>query len=119
MTTPTTCAQPRRRATFLSVTQMFNLTLACQPLHHAGWTAYLVGSCLSRSDYRDVDLRTILADEDYDAIFQGCPMRALFLSTAVSEWLTVRTALPIDFQFQRRSDANAEFPGERHAMFMR
>lgn len=42
---------------------------------------------------------------------------ALF-SGAISEWLKSRTGLPIDFQFQRQSDANRDYPdGERQAMF--
>lgn len=117
-------APPRRRATWLTVTQAFNLNQACRPLVEAfGWHVYQVGSSLERRDFRDVDVRCILPDEDFDRLFpdgglardQGVrPVKALaMLSVAVSEWLANRTGLPIDFQFQRQTDANADFPRPR------
>lgn len=109
---------PRKRATYLSVTQAFNLHLACRPLWIAGLHVYLVGSCLHRQDYRDVDLRAIMPDEDYDSMFGNSLMLRDLLAVAVSEWLAARTGLPIDFQFQRRADANEDFDGERHAIGM-
>ncbi len=108
----------RKRATDLSVSQAFNLNQACRPLWQAGFSVYLVGSCLHRADHRDVDLRAIMADADFDAMTEGNKMRLNLLNVAVSEWLAARTGLPIDFQFQRRTEANAEFDGERHAFGM-
>ena len=32
---------------------------------------FLVGSCLERPDFRDVDVRTIMADEAFDKLFPG------------------------------------------------
>ena len=40
--------------------------------------------------------------------------RLTFLNSAVSEWIAARTQLPIDFQFQRATQANAEFTGRRN-----
>jgi len=102
------------RASFLTVTQSFNLNLACKPVAAAYGNVYLVGSVMDRRDYRDVDLRTILADDEFDAHFALRPVLDL-VNTAVSTWLTERTGLPIDFQIQRMTDANREFLGPRSA----
>jgi hypothetical protein len=32
---------------------------------------FLVGSCLERADFRDVDVRTMMTDEAYDRLFPG------------------------------------------------
>ena len=111
-------APERKRATYLSVSQWFNLNLACRPLDIAGLHVYLVGSCLHRPDYRDVDLRAIMDDADYDRTFGTSRMVRTLFAVAISEWLAARTGLPIDFQFQRRTDANAEFSGPRNAVGM-
>lgn len=104
---------------------MFNLNAACLMLTEAyGYHLYHVGSSLDRRDFRDVDLRMILPDEEFDTLFPhvGGPdhMRgrlALF-NAAISGWVAERTGLPIDFQFQRCTEANAEFDGNRSAMGM-
>jgi hypothetical protein len=105
------------RASYLTVAQQFNLNAVCRSLippfgHHT----YQVGSSLERVDYHDVDLRCILDDTDFDRMFSGETKEAslLFLNTAVSEWLSARTGLPIDFQFQRQTDANEQFNGRRN-----
>lgn len=104
----------RRRATYLTVSQAYDLRLACRPLWEAGFSTYLVGSVLHRADYRDVDIRAMLADEHYDAMIGNHPARLRLLNVSMSEWLQARTGLPIDFQYQRRTEANARFPYERH-----
>jgi hypothetical protein len=40
----------------------------------------------------------------------------LFLNTAISEWIAERTGLPIDFQFQKASEANEKFKGRRNGV---
>lgn len=108
-------ASERSRATYLTVGQQFNLEHACRMLSAAfGLRTYLVGSALNRPDYRDVDLRCLLADEEYDVVIGTNTHRLKLLKTALSEWLASRTGLLVDFQFQRVSDANAEFEGVRH-----
>lgn len=97
------------RATFLPVNEQFNLNFACQMLRKAfGPYVYQVGSSIERADYRDVDIRCMMEDEEYAAFIGDNESRRLMLNVAVSEWLQARTGLPIDFQFQRLSAANAE-----------
>lgn len=108
-------------AHFLGVSQFFALNEACRTVVDAfdGWMhvgCYLVGSALTRRDWRDVDVRLIMADGSFDVMFGGkAPAGAtvtplLLLNAAMSEWLQRRTDLPVDFQFQRMTDANAAYP---------
>lgn len=81
---------------------------------------YLVGSCLDRPDFRDVDIRVILADEHYERLFERPakdPLRHL-LQVAITEHYVRATGLRIDFQIQKRSTANAQHPGSarRHPL---
>jgi hypothetical protein len=81
---------------------------------------YLVGSCLVRPDYRDVDIRTILFDEHYDRLFpngtQNDPLRHLIQSAITARYVT-ETGLRIDYQIQRMSNANKAYPdGGRHPL---
>lgn len=85
---------------------------------------YLVGSALAGEgrDWRDVDVRLMLPDEEWDALF-GVYQTPLWtnprwsaMCTAFSLWGAQQTGLPIDFQFQRTTEANAEFDGPRSAL---
>ena len=69
---------------------------------------YLVGSVTRRADYRDVDLRLILPDKSFDAEW-GSVVRVRLMNRAISIWGQQETGLPIDFQIQRQTEANAEF----------
>lgn len=82
-------------------------------------TPYLVGSVTERADFRDVDLRVILPDEEFDARFRSRPDAVRFLNRAFSVWGQQETGLPIDFQVQRMTDANAEFDKPRYPMGIR
>ena len=113
------------RANFLGGPAFFDLNHACRAVTDAfGYSCYLVGSALKRRDYRDVDVRCILSDEDFDRLFsmEQSGLNATYnarwslLTVAISQWLSKRSGLPVDFQFQRRSDANIKFPGPRHAL---
>jgi hypothetical protein len=107
------------RATYLTPHEMFSLQHGCRLLSAAfGFHTYQVGSSLERLDYRDVDLRCILDDQDYDHLIGTNENRLKLLNAALSEWLAKRTALPIDFQFQRQTEANAEFDGRRNFVGM-
>lgn len=120
----------RTRANFVPAPQMFNLHHACALIHqafrdeaHAG--IYLVGSSIERRDFRDVDVRCILDDATFDALFPNAPAgpthwnaRWSLLCIAISGWLSQTSGLPVDFQFQRMSTANAKFNGERQALGM-
>jgi len=112
MTEPT---NEKKRASYLAVNEQFNLQHQCRMLSAAfGFCTYQVGSSLERANYRDVDLRCILDDAEFDAMFCVNENRLKFLNVCISEWLSARTSLPIDFQFQRQTDANKEFDGHRN-----
>lgn len=108
----------KHRVSFLTVSQTFDLNVACAPLRKFGLGTFHVGSSLHRADYHDVDLRCILDNNEFDAMFPdgGDDARLKFLNTAVSEWVAARTGLPIDFQFQRMNDANDRFKGPRNGV---
>lgn len=109
----------KKRASYLTVQQSFNLNVVCKPIAAMfGYGVYQVGSSLIRADYRDVDLRCILANEEFDRMFAGefGGKQVKFLNVTISEWIAARTGLPIDFQFQREQQANAEFQGPRNAV---
>lgn len=87
----------------------------------AGETPYLVGSVLSRRDYRDVDVRIILDEDAFERLFGGDvdwrTNPALTLANmALSALAREMTALDVDCQVQRIDNANTEI-GQRHALF--
>lgn len=79
-----------------------------------GWRGgmYVVGSCLERPDWRDVDVRLMLSDKAFAELFPDAgnywehDARWLLLTVAISQWLSSQTGLPIDFQFQPQTKAN-------------
>lgn len=79
---------------------------------------YLVGSCLDRKDYRDVDIRCIMADDEFEALFPREPESLLLrprwqlMCLSVSAWFRAMTDLPVDFQFQKQSLANERYKGQ-------
>jgi len=108
------------RATFLPVPQVFILNQVCLPISRAFGGVYLVGSCLERRDYRDVDVRCIVSDSEYLRMFPGCfpACEALHstwsvLCAAVSVYLQKLTGLPVDFQIQQQTDANTKYGNAR------
>lgn len=99
------------RVTYLSVLELHRLDQACRPLAEAfGSPPYLVGSVNERPDFRDVDVRAILTDEEYDRL--TVPEWSV-LGIAVSAYLRDATGLPMDFQFQRMTEANERHPMKR------
>lgn len=76
--------------------------------------AYLVGSALTTSDHRDVDVRVMLDDDAFYLL--GDVVNLADLNLAVSLWGQRVTGLPIDFQVQHKDAANAEFAGRRHPL---
>jgi len=100
----------------LSPRQMFLLDEACKPIVNAfGRHLYLVGTsaALERIKYRDVDIRLILSDNDYDALNAAASKEAIILlGFTIGEYLASRTSLPIDFQIQRQSEANKKHGGK-------
>jgi hypothetical protein len=112
------------RANYLPAPEYFLLNQACLAVHSGlgGFGCYLVGSSLVRRDYRDVDVRYILDDERFDALFPGAAgqpqLNALWslMCSSIALLLKQQTGLPIDFQIQRQTDANAKFSGPRSAL---
>ena len=90
-----------------------------------GNVPYQVGSSLAGRDWRDVDVRLILDDDEFAAMFpdyarisQLDPKWAL-LCDALSEIGRQMTGLPIDFQIQSMTDANGKHDGPRNALGLR
>jgi hypothetical protein len=86
---------------------------------------YVVGSALQRPDWRDVDVRLMLDDESFAEMFPNAgehwehDARWLLLTVAISDHLSRLTGLPIDFQFQPMTHANARHKGPRNAIGIR
>lgn len=100
------------RVCFLGPPELRRLDLACVPIVRAfGAEPYLVGSVNTRRDYRDVDVRLILAD-DHPVHGQG---DIHGLNFALSEYLRLSTDLPVDFQIQAQTEAN-EHRGVRNPL---
>jgi hypothetical protein len=98
------------RSCYLSTLELHELDEACAPFLAAfGEHPYLVGSAMQRPGFRDVDVRLILADDEYDALFAERRGLWALLSRLGSTHLRAKTGLPIDFQIQRQSEANAKF----------
>ena len=76
---------------------------------------YHVGSSLRGKQWRDVDVRLILSDERYSLEGLGDPknphMNAKWvaLTLAFSALASQMTGLPVDFQIQQQTDANATY----------
>src|SRR4051794_17555783 len=93
-------ARPRK-SNFIGAPAAFKLELACQQLTKAfagGWGCYHVGSSRERKDWRDVDVRLVLDDKDFDKLFPDAhedrcefDQRWLILTIAISEWLSKQT----------------------------
>jgi|SRR6185437_4490979 len=83
---------------------------------------YQVGSSLDTTEWRDVDVRVILSDAEYEAWGFGdpehthCNARWVSLTLAFSALGRHMTGLPIDFQIQQQTRANAMYKGVRNAL---
>lgn len=86
-----------------------------------GHVPYHVGSSLTSKDWRDVDVRLILADDEFEALFGphvgaiGNPKLAA-ITLAFAALGSEMTGLPIDFQIQPQTWANEKYPGPRSAL---
>jgi hypothetical protein len=85
-----------------------------------GHVPYHVGSSLDRKDFRDVDVRLILPDEEYERLFgKGATYvnkKVAAITLAFCALGKQMTGLPIDFQIQTQSHANAAYPFKRSAL---
>ena len=98
------------RKSGLSTRDIHALDVACTFLVglFGAHRVYLVGTAQTGGEYRDVDVRAILPDDEFDEMFGGQPVLWSKFCFLASDWLSRQTGLPVDFQVQRRSDA------ERH-----
>lgn len=117
----------RKKASYVGAPAIFQLEQCCQQINDAfgGFGCYLVGSALERPDWRDVDVRLMMSDEEFARLFPDAgdhwehdPLW-LLLTVAISTWLRQVTGLPVDFQFQPQTLANAQHKGLRHALGLR
>ena len=113
----TSCEQIK--ASYIGAPACFKLELACKHINDAFgmYGCYLVGSAARRPDWRDVDIRLIMPDDEFEKLFptagNNCEFdqRWLLLITSISAWMSEQTSLPIDFQFQKMSKANETYKG--------
>jgi hypothetical protein len=115
----------KKKASHVGAPAIFRLELACQQVNAAfsdSFGCYLVGSALERPDWRDVDVRMILDDEDFARLFPKAGQhwefdpRWILLTSAVSDFLSRASGLPVDFQFQPQTHANKIHKGPRSAL---
>ena len=109
------------RKSHLTTAQFAILNDACIPVAEAfDSPPYLVGSATEKPDYRDIDLRVILADEEFDHLFGGRVLLWSLVCLTIGQYLHSVTGLPIDFQIQRMTEANEKHPKtHRNPMGMR
>ena len=89
-------------------------------LVEAAWgeTGYLVGSSQTSATWRDVDIRVMLSNEEYERRLgpqwrTGKRHQLLSYRAEMLAWSTLgqkMTGLPIDFQVERLSEADALWP---------
>ena len=89
-----------------------------------GHCPYHVGSSATSKTWRDVDVRLILDDDRFHALFPGFAAANhidawwSLLCAALSELGRARTGLPIDFQIQSMTEANEKYHGIRNPLFL-
>lgn len=87
-----------------------------------GHVPYQVGSSLDRKDWRDVDVRLILPDEEFAERFgdvhrsSETDPKLAAITLAFAALGTAMTGLPIDFQIQPQGHANRLYPHKRSAL---
>jgi hypothetical protein len=85
---------------------------------------YLVGSAARSKEWRDVDVRLILADDEYERTIgpfqkpEELSRRWQVLNMAFSALAQRMTGLPVDFQIQQMTDTNKQYDGPRHALII-
>ncbi len=101
----------------LTPSQLRELDEACDLIARAYGMPYLVGSAGigGHKGWHDVDVRLILSDEEFDALCSTVARWEL-LSIAIGDYLRRRTRLPIDFQIQRQTEANAKHSKPRNPL---
>ena len=122
---------PRKKHIHIGAPACFALEIACKAVREAFADQcefggiYVVGSCLERADWRDVDVRLMMDDASFRILFPDAAMhnaawefdpRWTLMTVAISQWMKAQTGLPIDFQFQPMTFANEHHHGRRNAI---
>lgn len=86
-----------------------------------GHVPYHVGSSLKSKEWRDVDVRLILPDDEFTERFGSnrsseTNRKLAAVTLAFAALGQQMTGLPIDFQIQPQSWANEKYPGWRSAL---
>lgn len=79
---------------------------------------YLVGSVMRNEPWRDVDVRMMLTEAQMVGLTAGRPAQLAALNLSISLWGRQVTELPVEFQFQEVTAANAEHDGPRNPLFL-
>ena len=84
-----------------------------------GHVPYHVGSSLDTKEWRDVDVRLILPDDEFEALFgpQGNYINPRFAAITLAFCALGKemTGLPVDFQIQSQTHANDKYGGEKRS----
>lgn len=88
-----------------------------------GHIPYHVGSSLHTKDWRDVDVRLILPDEEFEQRFgkvQGSEVnpKLAAITLAFAALGKAMTSLPVDFQVQPQTWANSHFGGQMRSALL-
>lgn len=112
-------SEGKHYAHYLGVTSFIELgfaTAIVKGVFHDSYGIYLVGSALTRKDWRDVDVRHIISDDEFKQRFGEFEQpydRNHFLrafNLGVSEWMRRHSHLPVDYQVQPITKANELYP---------
>lgn len=100
-----------RKVSYLTTPEFARLNHACLLVSEAfgNFTTYLVGSVTMKDSYRDVDIRTILDDDEFDYLFKGREFFWSLTCLSIATYLREVSGLPIDYQIQRRTEANENY----------
>jgi hypothetical protein len=85
-----------------------------------GHVPFHVGSSLDTKEWRDVYVRLILPDDEFEQMFgtvkNVANKKLSAITLAFCALGTQMTGLPVDFQIQPESHANEVYPGKRSAL---
>jgi hypothetical protein len=109
----------KSRKSYLSTLQLARLEHACSVVAKAfDHPPYLVGTATESPDWRDVDVRLILPDDEFDSLFKYRGGKDFpgglwgLMCLTISHYLADTSGLPVDFQIQRMTEANEKFGGK-------
>lgn len=99
----------KTRHNYIGAPEAYSLDQVANFVNKAfGDICYLAGSATETRDFRDVDVRMIFSNEKYIALFGdthgGHSYFWSLLCVSVSEYMSKRTGLRIDFQIQKRAN---------------